>query len=152
DIQLPGIDGWRVLDRLKGDLSTRHVPVYVITTEDDTGRERGAGALGLLTKPIKTKEALDSVFASLNAHLNRPSKDLLLVWPANSERDEIADLLNHSDVEIHPTSAVAEALGAMNGCAFDCIVVDTSGIPESELRVLPELIRQAGLCEIPVVL
>src|SRR5262249_7112152 len=152
DIQLPMIDGWRVLDRLKRDLGTRHVPVYVITTEDDTGRERGAGALGLLTKPIRTKETLDAVFTSLKAYLNRPNRDLLLVWPANSERDEIADLLGHPDVEIHSVSAVAEALAALHGHAFDCIVVDASGIRESELRVLPELIRQAGVSEIPVVI
>jgi CheY-like chemotaxis protein len=151
DIQLPVIDGWRILDRLKSDLSTRHIPVYVITTEEDTRRGCGAGAFGMLAKPIKTKEPLDDVFSSLKEFLDRPSKDLLLVWPENPERDEIVGLLGHSDVAIQAVSAVADALAAMNGRPFDCIVVGMNGCPESELRMLPEVIRQAGRRAVPVV-
>jgi signal transduction histidine kinase/CheY-like chemotaxis protein/HAMP domain-containing protein len=152
DIQLPVIDGWRVLDRLKSDLNTRHIPVYVITTEEDTGRASGAGAFGLLTKPINTKEPLDHVFVSLKESLNRPTKDLLLVWPAGEEREEILGLLASSDVTIHDVATVPEALAAINGRPFDCIVVSTTGSPEGELRVLPEVVHQAGARGISVVI
>ena len=69
DIQLPFISGWRVLDRLKTDLATRHIPVYVITTEEDTQRGVSLGAIGTLTKPIKTKEALDRVFSEIRSFI-----------------------------------------------------------------------------------
>src|SRR5439155_23235166 len=61
DISLPDIDGWRVLDRLKNDLETRHIPVYIISTEEEeASRERGLkmGAISVLTKPVKTRETL----------------------------------------------------------------------------------------------
>jgi CheY-like chemotaxis protein len=151
DIQLPAIDGWRVLDRLKSDLDTRHIPVYVITTEEDTGRGSASGALGVLTKPIKTKETLDEVFTSLKGYLERTVKDLLVVWPEDAERAEIIGLLTHSDVKIRTVPSVFDALRALDEQTFDCIVVGTSTREESDLRVLPELIRQAGVRAIPVV-
>jgi len=151
DIQLPVIDGWRVLDRLKSDLRTRHIPVFVITTEEDTGRGRGSGVVGVVTKPIKTRETLDEVFASIEDCLERTTKDLLLVWPESPDRAEFIDLLSHREVRIETVSTVAEALAALHGRSFDCIVVGTSGGAQSELRVLPELIRQAEIRGVPVV-
>ncbi|HEX7253274.1 MAG TPA: response regulator, partial [Thermoanaerobaculia bacterium] len=151
DIQLPVIDGWRVLDRLKNDLGTRHIPVYVITTEEDTGRGSVAGVVGILTKPIKTRETLEEVFASLKDSLERTTRDLLVVWPESSDRADFIELLSDPWVKIEAVSTVAEALAALNGGHFDCVVVGVSGDAESELRVLPEVIRQAGIRGIPVV-
>src|SRR6185295_11079876 len=71
DIRLPVIDGWRVLDRLKNDLETRHIPVYLITTEEDAARGLPRGAVGALVKPIKEKESLDEVFASIRNQLDK---------------------------------------------------------------------------------
>src|SRR6185436_3030803 len=62
DINLPDFDGWRVLDRLKDDATTRHIPVQIITTDEETQRGRRLGAIGALTKPIKSKETLDETF------------------------------------------------------------------------------------------
>src|SRR5262249_40515216 len=55
DINLPDIDGWRVLNRLKDDINTRHIPVQIITTEEERSRGLRMGAMGVLTKPIKTQ-------------------------------------------------------------------------------------------------
>ena len=69
DINLPDIDGWRVLDRLKDDLATRHVPVQLITTEEERERGLRIGAIGALTKPMRTKETLDEAFARIKAFI-----------------------------------------------------------------------------------
>jgi CheY-like chemotaxis protein len=74
DIRLPVIDGWRVLDRLKNDLETRHIPVHLITTEEDAARGLPRGAIGALIKPIKEKEALDEVFTSIRNLLERKGR------------------------------------------------------------------------------
>ena len=58
DISLPDIDGWRVLERLKKDLDSRHIPVIVITTGEDLERGRVLGAASVLRKPIRTREDL----------------------------------------------------------------------------------------------
>jgi signal transduction histidine kinase/HAMP domain-containing protein/CheY-like chemotaxis protein len=149
DIQLPVIDGWRVLGRLKSDLRTRHIPVYVITTEEDTGRGRASGALGVLTKPIKTKETLDEVFASIRAYLERPVKDLLVICPDTAERGETVGLLSHPDVKVRAVSSVAEALGALDEQTFDCVI--DVGRDGEEAEVLSELVRQTGVRGIPMV-
>src|SRR5262249_21361653 len=58
DICLPDITGWRVLRRLKQDLATRHIPVYIVSTEDDSERARTMGAVGSVLKPLQTKETI----------------------------------------------------------------------------------------------
>src|SRR5207237_6855918 len=62
DINLPDIDGWRILGRLKDDEATRHIPVQVITTDEEAERALRLGAMGVLVKPVKTKEQLDATF------------------------------------------------------------------------------------------
>ena len=59
DICLPDIDGWRVLERLKNDLDTRHIPVCVISTEEARERALTPGAMAVVDKPIQTKEVLE---------------------------------------------------------------------------------------------
>src|SRR5204863_945160 len=67
DINLPDIDGWRVLDRLKDDPATRHIPVQIITTDEERERGLRMGAVGALTKPVKTKDTLEETFAKIKA-------------------------------------------------------------------------------------
>src|SRR6185369_9269127 len=69
DINLPDIDGWRVLARLKDDPATRHIPVHLITTEDERERGLRMGAIGALTKPLKSKEALGEVFSRVKTFI-----------------------------------------------------------------------------------
>src|SRR5207248_1401735 len=61
DIHLPDLDGWRVLERLKNDLATRHLPICVISTDDARERALNSGALAFLAKPLKTREELDEM-------------------------------------------------------------------------------------------
>src|SRR5262249_13065761 len=65
DICLPDINGWRVLRRLKQDLDTRHIPVYVVSTEDERERAQSMGALDTVRKPLQTKETIDELFAAI---------------------------------------------------------------------------------------
>src|SRR5437762_13741228 len=83
DVHLPDLDGWRVLDGLKLDLATRHIPVHIISVDEDTEPARSQGALGFLTKS-QTKESLQNAFDQLRDFIERPVKNLLLV-----EVDEI---------------------------------------------------------------
>ncbi|HLN93431.1 MAG TPA: ATP-binding protein, partial [Thermoanaerobaculia bacterium] len=85
DILLPVIDGWRVLDRLKSDLSTRHVPVAIVTTEED-GPARGfpLGAIEVLNKPLGSRSSLDELFTTFERFLANPTRHLLAVAPSDS--------------------------------------------------------------------
>jgi CheY-like chemotaxis protein len=150
DIQLPIIDGWRVLDRLKTNLATRHVPVYVITTEEDTSRGFALGARAVVTKPIKTKETLDELFSSIESFLSRPEKSLLFLWPDPAEHGALAGIVGHDGMRTRFVAGEAEALGALEERSFDCVVL---GIPPSEDvpgESLGEIVRQCEAREIPV--
>src|SRR6202011_421554 len=79
DLHLPDIDGWRVLDRLKNDVLTRHIPVCVISTEEARERALTSGALAFIAKPIKTGETLDHLLGRIEDFANRPVKNLVIV-------------------------------------------------------------------------
>ena len=79
DIVLPDMDGWRVMDRLKHDLSTRHIPICVVSTEDARERALDAGARGFIAKPIPSKAVLDAGLQDLLASIRRPAKRVLVV-------------------------------------------------------------------------
>ncbi len=78
DLHLPDVDGWRVLDRLKMDWATRHIPVQIITVDENEGAELSPNALAFVTKSTK-KETLEKVFDDLKDFTNRPVKNLLVV-------------------------------------------------------------------------
>jgi CheY-like chemotaxis protein len=149
DIRLPVIDGWRVLDRLKNDLETRHIPVYLITTEEDAARGLPKGAIGALVKPVKDKEALDAAFALIRSHLDRREKELLLLSPGLQPAD-LAGLLP-AEVPVRSLGSVVEALGSLDERRFDCLVLDASAGAAS-LEGVDEVVRQSGSRQIPVLL
>jgi CheY-like chemotaxis protein len=151
DIRLPIIDGWRILDRLKNDLETRHIPIYLITTEEDAARGFSRGAIGALVKPVKEKEALDEVFASIRNVLDRKGKELLLLDMDAGESEELARSLAAADVCTRPVASEAEALGALDERHFDCVVARVAAGSPS-LDALEEVVRQCGSRKIPVLL
>jgi hypothetical protein len=123
DIRLPDINGWTVLDRLKRDPQTRHIPVHVISIEDDGLYGRQHGAIACITKPV-SKEALDGAFAAIRRFLDRGVKQLLVVEEKEEDRKAIAELIGSGDVHITSVASGQEALKALASSRFDCIVLD----------------------------
>ncbi|MGE5412778.1 MAG: response regulator, partial [Syntrophomonadaceae bacterium] len=152
DIQLPVIDGWRVLERLKNDLHTRHIPVYVITTEEDTERARPMGAIGALQKPIKTREALEEVFGEIRSVLDRAERDVLLVSPDAATRILVQEALGVDGVSVAKMETPSEALGALDRHAFDCVVLDPGRSGVQDFEACAEVLRQCVSRGIPVAL
>jgi CheY-like chemotaxis protein len=124
DICLPDIDGWRVLERLKNDLSTRHIPVCVISTEEARERAFALGALDFVPKPVQTREALDAVVGRLRDFVARPVKHLLVVEPDPAERDRLLALFALDDVAAHGVADGHSALQALRDRPADCVVLN----------------------------
>ena len=97
--QLPDMEGWTVLDRLKHDRVTRHIPVHIISGDEETARGLRLGAFAQMQKPV-TKEALDDAFAKIQGFLERPNKSLLVVEDNEEQRSAIVELIGEGDVEI----------------------------------------------------
>ena len=123
DLSLPDIDGWRVLDRLKSDLSTRHIPVLIISVSDDPERGLKLGSIGFITKPAE-REELQHGIENLRRFIERPVKHLLIVEDDDTQRLAVQELIGNGTVQ---TTAVADAESALALLAqqeFDCLVVD----------------------------
>jgi len=151
DLNLPDIDGWRVLSRLKKDHSTRHIPVYIITTEEDSGRGLRMGAIGVATKPFKTREALDEIVARIKTFVEQKKRRLLLVHHDEAERNVLAALVAGPDVELVAAATGADAVAAIDAGGFDAIVV-VSHLPDMSVGDFSEAIRRRpSLAEVPLI-
>src|SRR5205085_11647948 len=94
DVHLPDLDGWRVLDGLKVDLATRHIPVHVISVDEDPEPARTEATIGFLTKS-ETKESLEHAFEQLKDFGERPVKNLLLVGDDGIQAMSIRELIGN---------------------------------------------------------
>ncbi|HEX4439823.1 MAG TPA: response regulator, partial [Thermoanaerobaculia bacterium] len=151
DIQLPVMDGWRVLERLKTDMRTRHIPVYLITTEEDTGRALPLGAIGVLQKPINSRDALDRAFAEIRRAIEATDRELLVLASDPVARGALLEAIGGDGIRIRAAETASETLGALEGATFDCVVLDASSQHVSALDPIAEIIRQCGNRGIPVV-
>jgi CheY-like chemotaxis protein len=128
DLQLPELDGWKVLDLLKHDPETRHIPIHVISVEDQRQRVLEFGAIAYLQKPA-SREGLADAFDRLAGFVERKLKRLLVVEDDVVQRDAIVELIGNGDVETTAVGTGAEALARLAQEPFDCVVLDL-GLPD----------------------
>ncbi|MHC5757579.1 HAMP domain-containing protein [Nostoc sp.] len=142
DIRLPEMDGWTVLDRLKHDPNTRHIPVHIMTVEE--GKQRGLqlGAIAYLQKPL-TSETISEALAKIKGFVERQVKNLLVVEDDDTQRLSIVELIGNSDVSTTAVADGAAALEAIRTQHFDCLVLDL-GLPDmtgfeliEQIKLLP---------------
>jgi CheY-like chemotaxis protein/signal transduction histidine kinase/HAMP domain-containing protein len=151
DLRLPDTDGWTVLDRLKHDASTRHIPVHIISA-DDQQRQRGLklGAVAYLQKPA-TEDALQKALADLGRFVDRRVKNLIVVEDDARERESIVALVDDHDVETTAVATGQEALALLGTKRFDCMVMDL-GLPDMKgLELIENIKKQPGLSELPII-
>ncbi len=127
DVMLPGMDGWTVIERLKENVGTRHIPVHFISAVDEASRGRELGAVGFLTKPV-SREAIGTAFDRLLHFAEGHTRHLLLVDDDADARAALRKLLRHDDVTIDDAGSAEEALQRMGNTHYDCIVLDL-GLP-----------------------
>ncbi len=150
DLLLPDVDGWTVLNRLKIDPATRHIPVHIISVEE--ARELGLkrGALAFLEKPV-SKAALEESFTRLQTFLQRAQRKLLVVEDKAEERQNIIELIGNGDVTITAVESAPQALAALQAEHFDCMVLDLKLPGMSGLELLRVMRQEQGLADLPVI-
>jgi CheY-like chemotaxis protein/signal transduction histidine kinase/HAMP domain-containing protein len=150
DVFLPDMLGWSVLSQLKQNPLTRHIPVQIITLDEDKQHGLARGAFSFVTKPT-TREGVDAALGRIKEYSARRRKRLLVVEDNAAERMGIAELLGHDDIDIASAESGQEALSALRNETFDCVVLDLKLPDMSGFDVLQELRQEAALSEIPVV-
>ncbi|WP_369927076.1 response regulator [Xanthomonas sp. NCPPB 2632] len=143
DVMLPGMDGWTVIERLKGDVATRHIPVHFISATDDASRGLELGAVGFLTKPV-SRESIGDAFDRLLHFAEGRTRHLLVVDDDASARAAVRTLLKDDMVIIEEAASGEEALSKTGDTPYDCIVLDL-GLPGmSGIEFLERLSRSGN--------
>ncbi len=150
DVFLPDMLGWTVLSQLKQNALTRHIPVQLITLDEDRQHALARGAFSFVTKPTTTEE-VDAALSRIREYAKPRRKRLLLVEDNPAERLSISELLGHSDIEIVTSETGAGALEALRTNACDCVVLDLKLPDMSGFEVLERIRQDDTLCDVPVV-
>ncbi|WP_297295933.1 HAMP domain-containing protein [uncultured Methylovirgula sp.] len=150
DVFLPDMLGWNVLSQLKQDPNVRHIPVQIITLDEDRHHGLARGAYSFMTKPT-TIDGLESALSRLKKFAAPRRRRLLVVEDNAAERLSLSELLGHDDIEIVAAETGNGALKILKENPPDCIVLDLSLPDISGFEVLEKIRDDASLADIPVV-
>ncbi|MGE0551633.1 MAG: HAMP domain-containing protein, partial [Kofleriaceae bacterium] len=150
DVFLPDMLGWTVLSHLKQDPRLRHVPVQIVTLDENRQHGLSRGAFSFITKPATT-EGLEAALARIKEYTEPRKRRLLIVEDNDAERLSITELLSHDDIEIMTASTGADALAAFKQDHIDCAVLDLRLPDMTGFEVLTRMRDDQDLKDLPVV-
>ena len=155
DIFLPDMLGWTILSHLKQNPVTRHIPVQIVTVDDERQHGLSRGAYAYINKS-SSSEKVGEALADLR-QLVQPRRRQLLVAENRVENGDTKtsgtlELLSHDEVEITTVNSAESTLEAMRGKAYDCVVVDLELPDMSGFELLAEVQRDAALRNVPMVI
>jgi CheY-like chemotaxis protein/signal transduction histidine kinase/CHASE3 domain sensor protein len=150
DINLPDHSGLGVLDRLKHDPRTRHIPVHVISVADYKRQALELGAIGYALKPAKREELMEAL-RRLEAKFSQSMRHVLIVEDDPRQRESIRQLLSTGEVKITGVASAGEALDQLKTTTFDCMVVDFNLPDLSGYDLLEKMSQQEDVAFPPVI-
>ncbi|OKO85210.1 diguanylate cyclase [Bradyrhizobium sp. NAS80.1] len=150
DVFLPDMLGWTVLNQLKHNPLTRHIPVQIITLDEDRQHALARGAFSFVNKPTTT-EGVSAALTQIKEYAQPRRKRLLIVEDNEAEQLSIRELLHHDDIEIVTTDTGAGALSTLREAPCDCVVLDLRLPDMSGFEVLDQIRNDETLSNVPVV-
>lgn len=151
DVGLPDQSGLTVLDRLKHDSRTRHIPVHVVSASDYAETALSLGAVGYILKPV-TRERLAEAIRGMEARLTQKVRRVLVVEDDAVQLDSLRKLLGTSDVQTEGARTAADCLAKLKESTFDCLVLDLSLPDASGHQLLETLSREEAYSFPPVII
>ncbi|MGK5010770.1 response regulator [Janthinobacterium sp. MDB2-8] len=150
DMGLPDRPGLLVLQQLKENPQTRHIPVHIVSGNDQMQEAMQLGAIGYATKP-RTREQLKEVFRKLESKFTQKMKRILLVEDDARQRESVVHLISDDDVEITAVALGEQALELLKTQIFDCMIIDLK-LPDIQGNELLERMEHEELCSFPPVI
>jgi len=150
DVFLPDMLGWTVLNHLKQDPATRHIPVQMLTLDEDRYHGLSRGAFAFVTKPT-TPQGLDMALARIKEYAAPRRRRLLVVEDNPAEQFSIRELLGYNDIDVVAVATGSEALTAVAEISFDCVVLDLRLPDMSGFEVLERFRDTPSLGDLPIV-
>jgi signal transduction histidine kinase/CheY-like chemotaxis protein len=151
DIFLPDIEGWRVLSRLKNDITLRHTPVHVVSTEEARERAVDSGARRFIAKPMQSRKAVDEVLAEIYEYTSSDRRRLLIVEPDPARMSTLRDCLSSlENVELICASDARRGAELLREPDLDCAIVNPE-TPELDLAALMDEVHEVLVSPPPVI-
>ncbi|MEA2943786.1 MAG: hypothetical protein QOD09_4315, partial [Bradyrhizobium sp.] len=150
DVFLPDMLGWTVLSQLKHNPLTRHIPVQIVTLDEDRQHALARGAFSFVNKPTTT-EGVSAALSQIKEYAKPRRKRLLIVEDNAAEQMSIKELLDHDDIEIVTTDTGRGALSTLRDNPCDCVVLDLRLPDMSGFEVLDKIRKDDSLSNVPVV-
>ncbi|MBE9012919.1 response regulator, partial [Pseudanabaenaceae cyanobacterium LEGE 13415] len=151
DLHLPDLDGWSVLDRLKHNPELRHIPVHILSSDDQKQRGLQLGAIAYLQKPVSSDD-LTQLFGEIQNFIDRRVKNLLIVEDDQIQARSIIDLIGNGDVNSIAAYTAQDALSKLQTQQIDCIVMDL-GLPDmSGFELIEQIKQDEALSKIPIII
>jgi CheY-like chemotaxis protein len=151
DLDLPDIDGFTVLDRLKRDPNTRHIPVHVMSSLRERERALRQGAISYINKPVG-REQLQEEFVRIQKFLMGGKRSLLVVEDDKAQREAIVQLIGASDLRLVTAEDGTSAMAALDNSNFDCMVLDLTLPDISGFDLLDKIGHNPRLRDLPIVI
>jgi signal transduction histidine kinase/CheY-like chemotaxis protein len=123
DVKLPDTSGWKVLDLLRNDLNYRHIPIHLISGEENRQLALKRGARSFLLKPLEN-ESLNELFDDITTYSQKTTKSVLVVEDNEIESSQIAKILHGENIQVTIAATGEKALHLINSKDFDCIILD----------------------------
>gem|GEM_PF-287328 len=152
DLGLPDMSGLKVLDHLKFDGETRHIPVHIISGRDDgAASSLKKGAVGFLPKPV-TEDGLEVVYTRIEHVLNERIKQVLVVEDDVRNQKAIIELLKHKKIEIHGAYTAGEGLELLKRYDYDCVILDLTLPDMTGFDMLQRMVDDCGKAVPPIII
>jgi CheY-like chemotaxis protein/signal transduction histidine kinase len=150
DIGLPGMDGYQVMEKLKSNSKTRHIPVHFLSAADRKIDAFEMGAIGYLTKPAD-KEQIEKVFDSIESLIAKPVKKLLVVEDEALTRKSIVELMKSDNISITEVEKGEDAISEIKKEEFDCMILDLGLTDMTGFEVIEKLNKQNLASKLPII-
>ncbi len=150
DVGLPDNSGLLVLDRLKQDTRTRHIPIHVVSASDYSQTAYSLGAMGYMLKPVK-REDIVGALKQIETRLGDDKRRVLIVEDDDVQRESLMRLLGSANVETVAVGTASECLDTLKESTYDCMVLDLS-LPDASGYTLLETLSQQDTYSFPPVI
>jgi len=150
DVGLPEMDGWTVMEKLKDNPATRHIPVHFMSASDQGRDAKQMGAIGYLLKPISMAE-LGEAFNSIEEFLSKTVKNVLVIVDDQQHQQDILDIVGSDEVEINAVATRVRTQQELQLFTFDCLIIDVDVEQQTGIQIIEQLQHEDNLSQIPVI-
>ena len=151
DVGLPELNGWTVMERLKDNPDTRHIPVHFISASELDMDAKKMGAIGYLLKPVSMAE-LGEAFNSIEQFIAQTLKNLLIVVDNEQRQQKFQALVGDGEVNLTVAMNQTDAIHHLHTAPFDCIILDVDVEQQTGLQFIQPLQQEDKLAQIPVII